>query len=50
MQDALGLTVGHTPKFAFNVLKETGNVIDAVKLYISKVESGEYPTAEQSFA
>ena len=50
MQDALGLTVGHTPKFAFNFLKETGNVIDAVKLYISKVESGEYPTAEQSFA
>jgi 3-methyl-2-oxobutanoate hydroxymethyltransferase len=50
MQDALGLTVGHTPKFAFNFLKETGNVIDAVKLYISKVESGEYPAAEQSFA
>ena len=49
MHDALGFTMGHTPKFAFNFLKETGNVTDAVKLYISMVESGQYPADEQSF-
>jgi 3-methyl-2-oxobutanoate hydroxymethyltransferase len=49
MHDALGFTVGHTPKFAFNFLKETGNVSDAIKLYVSMVESGQYPTDDQSF-
>ena len=49
MHDALGFTVGHTTKVAFNFLKETGNVTDAVKLYISMVESGQYPADEQSF-
>ncbi len=50
MHDALGFTVGHTPKFAWNFLRETGNVADAVRLYISRVESGEYPGDGQSFS
>lgn len=49
MQDALGLTMGHTPKFAKNFLALTGNVQDAIKLYISEVEQGIYPAEEHSF-
>ncbi len=49
MHDALGLTLGHTPKFARNFLAETGNVTEAIKKYISEVEQGIYPDDTHSY-
>ncbi|MGN1392929.1 MAG: 3-methyl-2-oxobutanoate hydroxymethyltransferase [Succinivibrionaceae bacterium] len=49
MHDAFGFTCGHTPKFAKNFLSETGNITDAVKLYMKEVEEGIYPDAQHSF-
>ncbi|MDX7991600.1 3-methyl-2-oxobutanoate hydroxymethyltransferase [Xenorhabdus sp. Reich] len=48
MHDALGITA-KAPKFAKDFLKETGNIRDAVRLYIEQVESGIYPGQEHSF-
>ncbi len=50
MHDAFGLTPGHTPKFARNFLAETGDFRKAVALYLSEVESGNFPNAQQSFS
>lgn len=49
MQDALGITLGHTPKFARNFLAETGNITDAIKKYMAEVENGSYPDEAHSF-
>lgn len=49
MHDALGFTCGHTPKFARNFLKETGDVSAAIKKYIAEVEAGIYPDNTHSF-
>ncbi|MBD2811756.1 3-methyl-2-oxobutanoate hydroxymethyltransferase [Xenorhabdus sp. Vera] len=48
MHDALGITA-RAPKFAKDFLKETGNIRDAIRLYIEQVESGIYPSEEHSF-
>ncbi|PHM73283.1 3-methyl-2-oxobutanoate hydroxymethyltransferase [Xenorhabdus kozodoii] len=48
MHDALGITA-KPPKFAKDFLKETGNIRDAVRLYIEQVESGAYPDQAHSF-
>ncbi|SFU27092.1 3-methyl-2-oxobutanoate hydroxymethyltransferase [Xenorhabdus koppenhoeferi] len=48
MHDALGITA-RSPKFAKDFLKETGNIRDAIRLYIEQVESGIYPSEEHSF-
>ncbi|OTA21931.1 3-methyl-2-oxobutanoate hydroxymethyltransferase [Xenorhabdus beddingii] len=48
MHDALGITA-RAPKFAKNFLKETGNIRDAIRLYIEQVESGAYPDQAHSF-
>lgn len=49
MHDALGITGGHTPKFAKNFLAQTGDIRAAIRQYIAEVESGAYPGAEHSF-
>jgi 3-methyl-2-oxobutanoate hydroxymethyltransferase len=49
MHDAFGITPGHTPKFARNFLKETGDLRKAVELYLSEVENGSFPNENQSF-
>ena len=49
MHDAFGITPGHTPKFARNFLQEAGNFTDAVKLYLSEVQNGNFPNDSQSF-
>lgn len=50
MHDALGITGGHTPKFAKNFLAATGGDIRAaIRQYIADVETGSYPAAEHSF-
>ncbi|PHM61712.1 3-methyl-2-oxobutanoate hydroxymethyltransferase [Xenorhabdus ishibashii] len=48
MHDALGITA-RPPKFAKDFLKETGNIRDAICLYIEQVESGVYPDQSHSF-
>ncbi|BET97997.1 3-methyl-2-oxobutanoate hydroxymethyltransferase [Xenorhabdus taiwanensis] len=48
MHDALGITA-RPPKFAKDFLKETGNIRDAIRLYIEQVESGVYPDQTHSF-
>ncbi|MDC9606826.1 3-methyl-2-oxobutanoate hydroxymethyltransferase [Xenorhabdus griffiniae] len=48
MHDALGITA-RPPKFAKNFLTETGNIRDAIRLYIEHVESGAYPDQAHSF-
>ncbi|CAM3898694.1 3-methyl-2-oxobutanoate hydroxymethyltransferase [Xenorhabdus thuongxuanensis] len=48
MHDALGITA-RPPKFAKDFLKETGNIRDAIRLYIEQVESGAYPDQTHSF-
>lgn len=50
MHDALGFTTGHTPKFARNFLQETGDVLSAIKKYISEVEVGIYPDETHSYS
>ncbi|KGD70513.1 3-methyl-2-oxobutanoate hydroxymethyltransferase [Tatumella morbirosei] len=49
MHDALGITDGHLPKFSKNFLAETGNIRDAISLYIRQVAEGSYPSAEHSY-
>lgn len=49
MHDALGITPGHTPKFARNFLAETGDIRSAVKKYITEVELENYPDEAHSF-
>ncbi|OIX93501.1 3-methyl-2-oxobutanoate hydroxymethyltransferase [Serratia fonticola] len=49
MHDALGITGGHTPKFAKNFLAQGGDIRGAVQLYIREVEQGIYPDEAHSF-
>ncbi|GGA74190.1 3-methyl-2-oxobutanoate hydroxymethyltransferase 1 [Neiella marina] len=49
MQDMLGITAGYVPSFSKNYLAATGDIREAVKLYIDEVEQGLFPAAEQSF-
>jgi 3-methyl-2-oxobutanoate hydroxymethyltransferase len=49
MHDAFGITPGHTPKFARNFLKETGDFHKAVELYLAEVANGNFPNESQSF-
>ncbi len=49
MHDTLGITGGHTPKFAKNFLAQGGDIRGAVQLYIREVEQGIYPDEEHSF-
>ncbi|GBU13509.1 3-methyl-2-oxobutanoate hydroxymethyltransferase [Enterobacterales bacterium] len=49
MQDALGITSGHTAKFVKDFLSEAGDIRSAVRLYIDQVAQGIYPGEEHSF-
>jgi 3-methyl-2-oxobutanoate hydroxymethyltransferase len=50
MHDALGISYGKVPKFSRNFLAETGNIEDAIKLYIKDVNAGTFPGPEHSFS
>ncbi|KGJ99207.1 3-methyl-2-oxobutanoate hydroxymethyltransferase [Thalassotalea sp. ND16A] len=50
MHDALGISYGKVPKFSRNFLAETGNIEDAIKLYIKDVNSGTFPAPEHGFS
>ncbi len=48
-QDMLGMTAGHTPKFA-KLFADVGALMrDGFKTYISETQSGEFPAAEHTF-
>jgi len=49
MQDAFGITGGHTPKFAKDFLAQAGDARQAIQQYIAEVEAGSYPGDEHSF-
>ncbi|QDP00125.1 3-methyl-2-oxobutanoate hydroxymethyltransferase [Thalassotalea sp. PS06] len=49
MHDALGISFSKIPKFSRNFLKDTGNISDAVALYIEEVTQGRFPGEEHSF-
>lgn len=48
-QDMLGITAGHTPKFA-KLFADVGALMrEGFKAYISETQSGEFPAAEHTF-
>ncbi|ANE74489.1 3-methyl-2-oxobutanoate hydroxymethyltransferase [Dickeya solani] len=49
MHDALGVTGGHTPKFARNFMAEAADIRAAVRLYVQDVEQGTFPDEKYSF-
>ncbi|MGM3191875.1 3-methyl-2-oxobutanoate hydroxymethyltransferase [Dickeya dadantii subsp. dieffenbachiae] len=49
MHDALGVTGGHTPKFARNFMAEAADIRAAVRLYVQEVERGTFPDEKYSF-
>lgn len=50
MQDMLGITAGYVPSFSKNYLELTGNIQQAVELYVQEVEQGQFPSENESFA
>ncbi|QDX29141.1 3-methyl-2-oxobutanoate hydroxymethyltransferase [Dickeya poaceiphila] len=48
MHDALGVTGGHTPKFARNFMA-AGDIRAAIRLYVQEVEQGTFPDEKYSF-
>ncbi|TLU64253.1 3-methyl-2-oxobutanoate hydroxymethyltransferase [Thalassotalea litorea] len=49
MHDAIGISFSKIPKFSRNFLAETGNISDAIALYIDEVTQGRFPSEEHSF-
>lgn len=50
MHDMFGISSGYIPKFSKNYIEKTGNMREAVDLYISEVQSGAFPDASRSFS
>ena len=49
LQDILGLTAGHVPKFVKNFMLQGGAIQDAVGAYVAAVKDGTFPAAEHCF-
>ncbi|PCJ30919.1 MAG: 3-methyl-2-oxobutanoate hydroxymethyltransferase [Gammaproteobacteria bacterium] len=49
LYDMLGISKGRRPRFSHDFLADTGNISDAVALYVDKVKSSEFPTLEQNY-
>ena len=49
MHDALGIACNYMPKFSRNFLKDTGDIQQAIELYISEVSLGNFPSDEHIF-
>jgi 3-methyl-2-oxobutanoate hydroxymethyltransferase len=47
--DLVGLTIGHTPKFARQYANLSGEISRAVEAYCSDVRSGGFPSDAESF-
>ncbi len=50
LQDVLGITAGHTPKFVQNFMAGKGSIRQAIEDYVQSVKAGRFPTAEQTFS
>ena len=50
LQDILGITPQHTPKFAKNFLEGAGSIQQAITNYARAVRDGSFPADEQSFS
>jgi len=49
LQDILGITAGHVPKFARNFLQGNESIQDAVVSYVAEVKHGTFPASEHCF-
>ncbi|NOX42263.1 MAG: 3-methyl-2-oxobutanoate hydroxymethyltransferase [Gammaproteobacteria bacterium] len=49
LQDVLGISQGHHPKFHRNFLEAADSIEAAVAMYVQAVKSGEYPAAEHCY-
>ncbi len=49
MHDLIGISAGYIPKFSKNYLAATGNIVEAITLYIDEVRQGTFPGPEQVF-
>jgi 3-methyl-2-oxobutanoate hydroxymethyltransferase len=47
--DLLGMTPGHTPKFAKRYAELGDAIVDAVKRYVGEVQSGAFPAPEHAY-
>lgn len=50
MHDALGISCSYMPKFSRNFLKDTGDIKQAIELYIDEVASGNFPGEDHIFS
>jgi 3-methyl-2-oxobutanoate hydroxymethyltransferase len=50
MHDAFGISCTYMPKFSRNFLNDTGDIKQAVQLYIDEVANGNFPGEEHSFS
>lgn len=49
MHDALGISCNYMPKFSRNFLQDTGDIKQAIELYINEVSQGNFPADEHIF-
>lgn len=49
LQDVLGITPGHRPKFSKDFMSGSSSILDAVTRYVQAVKSGSFPAAEHTF-
>ncbi|MGM0449911.1 MAG: 3-methyl-2-oxobutanoate hydroxymethyltransferase [Pseudomonadota bacterium] len=50
LQDILGISRGHKPRFVKDFLQEGGSVAGAVRAYDQAVKNGEFPDSKHSFS
>jgi 3-methyl-2-oxobutanoate hydroxymethyltransferase len=50
LQDVLGITPGHTPKFVRDFMQGADSIEDAIRAYVSAVRDGSFPAEEHCFA
>jgi len=46
LNDMLGITVGHSPKFSKNFLSQAGSIQDALASYVSDVKNQRFPNSQ----
>ncbi len=49
MHDVLGISANYIPMFSKNFLEPTGNILDAIKLYVKEVNDLIFPAEEHTF-
>jgi len=49
LQDMLGLTAGHVPKFSRNFMPEAGSISGAIEAYVAAVKGVSFPADEHCF-